>query len=340
MQRKLFWETLERKFEKQYVKNQEQIDVKSIASIMHNIIKRTTAIPTDRIGSAFSYNFNYSDATAWVKNSNFKEVTQPMLDYCVQMIESRTDDNIPVMIENLNEHYSKRGKNYVVSIPLMKALKATSINLPTSKLPDYFNGYFELKGFQDKDGEEVPGLWILIKRTGGVRFFQCFYYSRHNTSEELHLSSIVFNLDKSQNIEECILDCNNFSKRYEPLRAFKAGAFHKKKFIAIDDIHKASPLQRLIINIVIYVKNTSEDLNEEVNKFADKRKKQEAQKNIYTSEKFIPLGRNFEYLKLVSDESFLVKGHFRWQPCGKNWSKVKLTFINPHQRKLKRLNLS
>jgi hypothetical protein len=36
-------------------------------------------------------------------------------------------------------------------------------------------------------------------------------------------------------------------------------------------------------------------------------------------------------------EGCQVKGHMRWQRCGEQWSKVKLVWINPHERKYKNL---
>jgi hypothetical protein len=96
----------------------------------------------------------------------------------------------------------------------------------------------------------------------------------------------------------------------------------------------------VIVNTLIYV-NSSEphiELAPPIHT-SRKSKKELARQNKIINETLLPVDfvyKNFHCMKYIVD-GCQVAGHMRWQRCGENWSKVKLIWIDPHERKYNKL---
>lgn len=87
---------------------------------------------------------------------------------------------------------------------------------------------------------------------------------------------------------------------------------------------------KIIFNSVLYIKNNCEPFSKEFKSFFPARKALKNKK--YSALNNYRVGYNLVNMKYA--EECNISGHWRWQPYGKNLSKVKLIWIKPHSRKL------
>lgn len=203
---------------------------------------------------------------------------------------------------NITEHRRLKGKNYVASKNLKIALENVSLDIPCSLLPEEKSVYIELPDFHTSDGDHIFCSWIYTsKNKNNQRYLVC----TSNSEDGWPYFALV--LDSKKTIEQVLLEHIRIPKDKPDWR-------------------------KTLLSALVYINNPSVDIIEKFNEFESKKSKLKAQKKIYTSKPFIPIGHDFEKLRLITGKNFGVRGHFRWQPCGENKSKVKLIFIKPHER--------
>ena len=115
-------------------------------------------------------------------------------------------------------------------------------------------------------------------------------------------------------------------------REVKASKLGISKNSAAQWNSKDYELFKLMLNLVLYA-NSQEDLIAKYNEFSPKEKDKKYAEG-YTKNGFYPLDLEHEYKILRNKFAHIVgvSGHFRWQPYGMGRSKIKLIFINPHER--------
>ena len=202
-------------------------------------------------------------------------------------------------------------KTYILSSNLENILKDINLNISSSFLPKSFSCNLVFNDLLDGEGEEVLNVTVLRHQNSGV-------------------DSLYINYVGNQG--GVCTDTTFLDKEEKPLEALfadmpaKGGTRFKNPY----------SFYKRIINTILYIFGGNEEFETTLNEFSTKKRKREAQKKIFTTLPHIKLNRTFEELSFVSDESYSVSGHFRWQPCGPKRSKVKLIFIRPHTRTMKR----
>ena len=83
-----------------------------------------------------------------------------------------------------------------------------------------------------------------------------------------------------------------------------------------------------LVHIIYYIMSGQEEYSIKNKNYCKKRSNK---KHISNRENYI-VGRNF--VIAVSGEEFNVRGHYRWQVCGKGNKDRKLIFIKPYRKKL------
>lgn len=216
---------------------------------------------------------------------------------------------------------NKKRKNYIFSSPLTKALAEAEINHDTSILKEDKCFYFEMP-IEDESIE-----------------LKCVYGFLANLNTAIILSITLFVFDKklkAHRVFDLSLDLGNKDLKTAFEEKMRGGLINH--LYGKDSLEYGSnSFYRTVLNGIIYIFNNCEEMNEKVNEFANKASKNETQKKIYTEKPYVELGKNFVYLRLTKEEEVSVRGHFRWQPCGEGRAQVKLTYVKPHSRDIKRV---
>ncbi|MBY0413723.1 MAG: hypothetical protein K2Q18_06140 [Bdellovibrionales bacterium] len=212
-------------------------------------------------------------------------------------------------------------KNYVFSRNLTEALAQTKIEQDTTIFTEERAFYFEMPETKDESLE-----------------LQCVYGFTIQVGERFML--VVYMLVKHENRWRTVdftLQIHEGQSLSDEFKRVMTGQLMDEIYPSSTIRYDHETIYRTIINGIIYIYNNCEDMTQMINEFASKASKLETQKKIYTSKPFVELGKNFEILRLMKEESIGVRGHFRWQPCGVGRMQVKLTYVKPHSRDLKRI---
>ena len=216
-------------------------------------------------------------------------------------------------------YQQKNGKNYVFTKELANILAKTKADIPLKYFPDQFSGYFEIPNLKDLDGCPFLGLFVniyqgCIQFTGVIRDDGCF-----------PLVYLQLKIDKTKTFKEIIEKSKGFVHKVDRTREEKNLGPQYYSFYHV------------IGNALAFVCNSEYTLEEERNTFATKIGKLTAQKKIFTSLPYVVVGKGYHGRTYHVDEA-VVSGHYRWQPCGPERSKIKLIYINPHVRTFNKEN--
>jgi hypothetical protein len=276
--------------------------------------------------------FRYANLIKFTKNVGgvsfghddyFAAIKKNLPEYQEELIQIYTDDK-PVFMALVD--YSKfyndsTRKNYVFSKNLTEALSQTKIEQDTTIFTEERAFYFEMPETRDASLE-----------------LQCVYGFTIQVGERFML--IVYMLVKQGSRWRTIdftLQIQEGQSLSDEFKRVISGKIMDEIYPSTSIRYDLETIYRTIINGIIYIYNNCEDMTQKINEFASKASKLETQKKIYTSKPFVELGKNFEILRLMKEESIGVRGHFRWQPCGVGRMQVKLTYVKPHSRDLKRI---
>jgi len=230
-------------------------------------------------------------------------------------------------IHLIQEWKNKTFKNYVPSIPLLDVLSKIEVSMPCSQFKDGMQGYVELSHYK----LNAPEKWIqagktnlsfLIYKVIGNSLLMVFTLGDFSNSSAFHI-----NLSEGdEDIRESIL-----KHKYSVPKMGEDGKFHPD-YVSLDK--EDLDILMLAANLIIYINNPNEDFKTAYNELTPKKIK--ASNNEYTTKPFIPIGFDAEFLRLVTTESFDVRGHWRWAAVGVGRMLRRLTFIKPHTRSSKK----
>ena len=258
--------------------------------------------------------------------------TQPVKD---KFTKDGTDFLYPIVIKGLDEcsvqtyylykEYLKGLKIYVPSNPLINVLKSIDVDMKSSYLVAGTKGYFELSHteiYPPKHWSKNPIENVIFCVLENSLMFSIQF------KNDLAPTSFFIPLDQKENLSDLLSDLTFKTIN----RDVKERIVLSRQAIAEEDLDCI----RLLFNLIIYITNPNEEFKEEFNKFSTNQKVAQKEQQTYTTKPFIKLGFDAEFLRLVTTETFDVRGHWRWQPVGVGRLGRKLTFIAPHQRSQKK----
>lgn len=230
-------------------------------------------------------------------------------------------DECSVQTYWLYKQYLKGMKHYIPSNPLVSVLKEIDVDMKGSYLVPGTSGYFELSNTNIK----APSHWSKNSMENMI-----FYVTDKalmlgiQFKNDLSPTSFFIPINKEENLADCLFRMQFKTIKRDEFDFVKS----EDKPIESEDIKAL----KLLFNLVIYVTNPNEEFKEEFNKFSSNQKVAQQEQQTYTTKPFIKLGFDAEFLRLITTESYDVRGHWRWQPVGVGRLGRKLTFIRPHQR--------
>lgn len=231
------------------------------------------------------------------------------------------DASMKATIEDYGLFYNFPGrKNYVFSGALSKALSETHIDQDTSIISGERSFYFEMQNIKFKEKDLICVFGYVVKfEAMELLILQLV----EKNKDKHHLKSI--GLEIKQGVKFSDSFSNTLKSTKHPHHEYQDIDYSKES------------VYRTALNGVIYICNNSEEMDEKLNSFAEKKSKIETQMKIYTEKPYVELGSDFIYLRLIKEGESDVRGHYRWQPCGEGRRQVKLTFVKPHVRSINRL---
>jgi hypothetical protein len=217
------------------------------------------------------------------------------------------------------------GKNYVPSKSLLDVLSKIDVDMKASYLKEKVRGYFELSHANIKppahwSPNTINSVMFEINSDSLILSFQF--------NSDLAPTSFFVPLNREDNLHDALLNFN-----FKEIARIKTEIGYSEKPIGEDDIE----VIRLIFNLIIYVTNPNEEFISCLNKFSPNNKIAQIEKLDYTQRPFIRLGFDAEFVRLITTESFDVRSHWRWQPCGVGRQQRRLTFVKAHQRNITKI---
>ena len=246
--------------------------------------------------------------------------------------ELQRDESMKVYLRAYHDYITYPNKNYIISRNLAKALSETKVDVKGKYLPKKFNGFIEIEGLLDRDGDEIKGIFVSIQND----FLAMGYLTYNFANKTYGIGHANYDLPKEEElIEEKIKQFRHVDRgsnfrdksREEIMSLLDKG-------VTPDTVYTPSeydPFLSTIINSLLYI-NSCQDLNESLNVFSKKKSKLEGEIKNFTRKPFVLLGKDFVYPKVYSDSEVVVRGHWRWQPYGPQWSLIKHIYIQPHFR--------
>ena len=245
------------------------------------------------------------------KQENFKEI----LSYLLK-------DKAIVELMCLYSSYIKSPKRYVVSKPLVQALKQTKLSVSSRHLPDEFTGFIDIPNIKDEEGETLLGIFAKISKKSGEHEIRLAWIT---DLKKLNIGFLHSKLEEDKTLEEVCRDYKYKLKFFDPDK----GEIEEK----ITDT-KLDLYHNVIVNVIMYITSSNADIVEQMNAFSNKKSKLETQKKIFTPDPYCMVGGNFimPNVKLPMPSNIHVRAHWRWQPHGPGMSLHKWIMIKEHLR--------
>ena len=236
-------------------------------------------------------------------------------------------DECSVQTFYLYQNYLKGGfKNYVPSKPLLSVLSEIDVDMKAKYVSPGTKGYFELSHANLK----APAHW------SGQPMDNFLFEIDHDAimisvqfRKDISPTSFFIPLTVDDNLSD-VLRRLSFNV---VVRDGTGKAQGVKQNITEEDIASL----KVLFNLIIYVSNPNEEFTAQLNQFSPNNKIAQQQKLDYTSKPYVKLGFDAEFLRLITTESFDVRAHWRWQPCGVGRQQRRLTFVKAHQRNLTKI---
>ena len=228
----------------------------------------------------------------------------------------------------------------------LKAMQSIKRDFPLGQLPKEFMAYFSFaeKAIYDEFGE-VSGAYIYIGPEGNTpigRRKNIFghempeanalwisYTYAHNVNQA---GQLMRHLDSST-IASIFSGTDPVVINFEPGQPVAGAGSLKERELGNQNFS----VFRTILNLVVYTFSDGAEF-EEYLPTAKGAFGKKGNKKAYLNECAVPvisLNANFHKMHYAV-ESTNVRGHFRWQPCGENLSRVKLIWIDEHERSFKK----
>lgn len=238
-----------------------------------------------------------------------------------------------MVMYKFHEH---KPKKYVFSRPLVKALSRCNTDLECSLFDISPRSiYIELPGLKDDcDDSEILGVILTIEHYDNATWISYLCITLGGSSS-LGLGK-AFTNRRFMKLKMCPDMTIEQIRRYALDKNMEKNVKHMN--IPQDNIerlhqdYKDGVTDRCVFNALAYILSNDENLKAEVNQFATKKSKREGQLKVYTTSEFYPVGKDFQFVKLMTTENTWVDPFYRWQRCGPGWSKVKFILVKGHER--------
>jgi hypothetical protein len=291
---------LKRRLQKEFFKRESKVNDQFLQAL-HSIYKITNEDIIDRTSSEW-LKFDLPKYQNKIKDDpNYSKMGW----YINQMA---MDQILPETIFLAKDIESRSVKNFVVSKNLSKALSEVGTRVKIGSFLEMSSPYYI-----EMDGLEVNG--------SSLRF--AYIDTPYLCDDKVMIRFFIYYIDENK-------ETSTIMKQFEA-----------SEDVSIEEIVKVeyyNEVDKFLIQSIfascIYILGNNEELKEKVNTFAGSKKAIETQKNSFSTEAFHLMGEDFKYLRLLKGDKFSVKGHFRWQRCGKDLKDIKLTFVTPHERAL------
>lgn len=212
-------------------------------------------------------------------------------------------------------HYSDNTTmKYIPSQPLLDVLASVDVDVPLTYLPENISAYFEITG-KIKKGLNGNINWMYVYKNQDAPLITIVV----NSDEPERFSTFIYNAEVDKTMESGLDEM--IRNGYDQLEG-------------IDN----KMLMRVLMNLLIYVSNPDESFIQQFNEFSPKRKIAQAQRNQYTTEPYIVIGEDVQFLRLCIVDKTTVKCHWRNQPCGEGRLQRKWVLIKEHERHYKTLH--
>jgi hypothetical protein len=142
--------------------------------------------------------------------------------------------------------------------------------------------------------------------------------------------ALCVNTKQYKNAEDSIILIGPLGLREYPFKqSFPIVSTRKEEFV--EEILK---VQKLILDIVLYIAFGSEDIVKQDNEYRISRERPAVPKHLKHKFEFNSIMVGFNYKKQFKFhvDGCTVSGHFRWQPHGPERSKLKLIYIHPFEK--------
>jgi hypothetical protein len=256
-------------------------------------------------------------------DTNQTGMTGDVPDYVKYILN--TDNAILNFVVAYSDYMKSEQKNYIISKNLVKALKATKLDVECKHLPKDFTAFIEIPDIEDHDGCPFKGFFVSINDEFGSDKITCGYLLWSPEHNDYLPGHINIEFDREKTIKECLL-------KY-PYVVQSVDKSHKS-IVSKEYESEFHEYMGVLFNAIVYI-NNSDDIQLTSNKFATKKSKAEGQKRIYTPKMFHTVGYNLTLPREYTVDSTTVSGHFRWQPYGPGRTLVKHIYIEPHIRSYK-----
>lgn len=241
-----------------------------------------------------------------------------------------TDMSMSMLIKTYGDYLVAKGKNYVFTKGLAKALAQTSTNVTSKRMPDSFVGYLEIPGLKDLDGDIILGVFVNIFKMNGGHYLNCGFVT---DLKRLSVGHLNLEIKKDVSLLKSIQEYSYIQR--DVVSSAKNGAL---TIATTDQKHKDYPYVKTLVNAIMYLTSSNADLTHKINNLSTKKSKHDAQSKLYTKQPFIVAGDNFDYelIRKQLPDNIKVTSHWRWQVCGVGRTEHKWIFINEHLRNAKK----
>jgi len=237
-------------------------------------------------------------------------------------------------------HKIERAATYHVCRDFLLALhKIPDRDIKLAYLPDSFTAYVSLPDevVFDKDGDSVTGFYVKIgivdKLQGflpefiGERLVSFSYQIGKDGSFDINrLGHFVHKLTGDESVSDML-----YGKRM----LVRRGTVEQQ-----EEVHGQADMIKTFFNILLYINSSDPELlllTPSCGRTNSQKKRLEVQN--HGNQCSIPvIAINWNYVKNAKnyfDGSVRVRTHPRWQPCGVDFSQVKLIWVKEHQRTMK-----
>lgn len=265
------------------------------------------------------YIIDYSDSENYL--STKKDIFKEVIKYFKGAMA--TNPSFAVYTSPLGKLEDK--PKYVISEELQKALGRTKLNVKSDSLPSDLHCYIEYPSLKSISGGIIKFVCAkIVQDYEGKRLLHISVTSEIEGHPLLYGYSLI--LERGKSMEECFQLTIEHEKK-ESFNGRYLGNDIKEGEVELNSKNSF----RVILNTLIYVACSKDDFQ----KFIPKKPKMFNLKKKRTPRpryELFYVGYNYSKVILQNSTECSVRGHFRWQPCGKGRKEVKLIYINPHSR--------
>jgi len=274
-------------------------------------IAKDAIVATNPETKVFSLDLNPAIAKWKPRIDKLSKEEKMLFSTVISAIHRDKDDGMFNYLTAMTLYQQKNAKNYVFTQGLAEILAKTSADIPAKYFPKEFSGYFEIPGLKDLDDVLFTGVFVnisgnAIQLVGAMK------------QEGYPITYLQLDMDRNKTFREIIENSDGFIRERDGEETNEGKSYYS--------------FQHTIGNALAFVCNSEFELEQEYNEFSNKAKKALGQQRCYTQLPFVVVGKDYHGRKYHISES-ITSGHWKWQPYGSKFSKIKLIYIKPYTRK-------